>query len=211
MAMRVDEVPWYLRPLVVTYSYSLGGLLILQYWLYHRTVRIEWFGRETLVPGRNYIFVLWHGDFPCYFTAFQRHERHAWIVHPLVYVQPAWILARFVGVERAILGSAGHGGKPAAEQLVRALQGGASTVMAPDGPSGPAKKLKPGVLHIAEQSGVAIVPLRFDSHPAIRAPGWDRKVYPIPFGRLEVTVGPPVDVSAVGLDRAAGIIERALT
>jgi lysophospholipid acyltransferase (LPLAT)-like uncharacterized protein len=208
--MRIDRVPWYLQPLVAIYGYALGVLLFVHYWINHRTVRIRYAGREHLVPGRNYVFVLWHGDFPSYFTAFFHHEHHAWIGHPLVYMKPIWVFLRFLGVETTLLGSSGHNGRDAAEQLVKALRAGSSTTIAPDGPSGPPKTLKKGVLHIAAGSGVEIVPLRFTPSPSFTVSGWDTKRYPVPFGRLDVEIGTPLFVSVENLDAAADSVRRAL-
>ena len=208
--MRIDRVPWYLKPIVSVYGYVFGALLFLHYWINHHSVRIRYEGSEHLEPGRNYIFVLWHRDFPSYFTAFLHHENHAWIGHPLVYMKPVWVFLRFAGVKTALLGSSGHEGKDAAEQLVIALRAGASTTIAPDGPAGPAQVLKKGVLHIAAKSGIAVVPLRFSARPSFSMSGWDRKRYPIPFGRLDVVIGAPIVVSPTDFEGATEGIQRNL-
>jgi lysophospholipid acyltransferase (LPLAT)-like uncharacterized protein len=55
-------------------------------------------------------------------------------------------MLRFIGVKKIVLGSSGYSGKEAADQLVEYLKKGYSTVLSPDGPSGPAFQMKKGAL-----------------------------------------------------------------
>ena len=108
---------------------------------------------------------------------------------------------RLGGID-TILGSTGHGGRKAAEQLVRELRAGRSTGIAPDGPGGPARVLKRGVFHIAAQTGVPIVPLRFTLSRAWQLPTWDRKRLPQPFSTITVRFGKPISVPEDSFDEA---------
>ena len=76
------------------------------------------------------------------------------------------------------------------------------TAVAPDGPGGPVRVLKRGVLHMAARSGVPVTPLAFDHGAAWRAPSWDRKWIVLPFSRITVFVGEPVTVTPETLDEA---------
>jgi lysophospholipid acyltransferase (LPLAT)-like uncharacterized protein len=200
---RVDNIPPLLKPWFLLYGYGLGTLEFVHFRLTHWTCRIEHEGTEALEPHRNYIYCLWHGDLPAYFCAFGRHKHHAWINHPMWYMKPVHVAMRLAGIDKIILGSTGHGGRAAAEQLVRELRSGASTVIAPDGPAGPARVLKRGVLHIAAQSGVPIVPLRFELSRCWHLSGWDRKRYPRPFSTIRVHVGRPIAVDERRFESAA--------
>lgn len=80
----------------------------------------------------------------------------------------------------------------------------------PDGPAGPRRALKRGVLHLAAESGVPIVPLQFDASGSITVPTWDRKEWPIPFSTIRVQVGRPIAVARGELDRAAELLVSAL-
>ena len=57
-----------------------------------------------------------------------------------------------------------------------------------DGPYGPAHKVKKGVLHLALQSGIPIVPLTISVSRFIPVPSWDCKKLPLPFSRIKVIV-----------------------
>jgi len=81
--------------------------------------------------------------------------------HPFWFMKPIHLFLRFTGVKRIILGSTGHSGREAAEEVVEYLKKGYSTVLLPDGPSGPPFVAKKGLFHISLQSQVSIVPMQF--------------------------------------------------
>ena len=117
---------------------------------------------------------------------------------------------RLCGIDRVVLGSTGHGGRAAAEQLVRELRDGRSTGIAPDGPGGPARVPKRGVFHIAAQTGLPIVPLRFTLSRAWHLPTWDRKRLPQPFSTIHVRFGEPIYVDERNFDAAIRATAQAL-
>jgi hypothetical protein len=73
---------------------------------------------------------------------------------------------------------------------------GYSVVVTPDGPWGPYRVAKPGVLIVARQSGLPVVPVAVRARPAIRlARRWDRQLLPLPFSRLTLVTGSPMTIS----------------
>jgi lysophospholipid acyltransferase (LPLAT)-like uncharacterized protein len=206
---RVDDVPLILRPLFLLFAYGAALALFAYVHMVRLTSDIKCAGLERL-GRRNYIFCHWHRFIPLYFVAFAHHEHHAWMQHPYWYMKPIHILLRWSGVERIVLGSSGHEGRRAADELVQLLMGGYSTVVLPDGPGGPPFVLHRGALHMSEQSGVPIVPMRFAASSYVRLPTWDRKILPLPFGAIEATFGPPLQVRGLDLAEATRIVTRAL-
>ena len=206
---RVDNVPLAVRPLFLLGSYCAALILFIYAWLVHLTSDIKFSGLEQL-EGRNYVFCHWHTFIALYFAVFTHHDHHAWMQHPYWFMKPIHILLRWLGVERIILGSSGHEGRRAADELVQLLVGGYSTVVLPDGPAGPPFVMRKGVLHIAEQSGVPIVPIRFAASSYVRLPTWDKKLLPLPFGTIEVTFGPPLRVRGLDLAEATQIVAQVL-
>jgi len=97
-------------------------------------------------------------------------------------------VGRLLGAEVA-RGSTSRGGGPALRQLVRALAGGRTVLVIPDGPRGPAGELKPGVVALAELARVPVLPLAIAVDRGWRLRSWDRMVIPKPFARLRVLVG----------------------
>lgn len=131
-----------------------------------------------------------------------RQRPHVWMQHPLWYMKPIHVFLRLIGVTKLVLGSTGHGGRQAADELAEHLRAGYSTVLLPDGPAGPARVLKRGILHMALGSNVSIVPLQVTASRAFSAGTWDHKQYPLPFSRLRIQVGRPIPVTGDGFAQA---------
>jgi lysophospholipid acyltransferase (LPLAT)-like uncharacterized protein len=125
-------------------------------------------------------------------------------------MKPIHLLLRFTGVEKIILGSTGHYGREAADELVGYLKKGYSTVLLPDGPNGPPFVLKKGILHVSLQSQVPIVPVQFRASRFLESNTWDRKKFPFPFSTIRVQFGNPIQISKDNFDEAYDEITSAL-
>lgn len=88
-------------------------------------------------------------------------------------------------------GSSTRGGAAGLKGIVRAARKGHNLAFTPDGPKGPPRVLKPGVLVAAQLTGAAIVPLTAGSPDVWRVGSWDRMIVPKPFSRLTVKYGVP--------------------
>lgn len=212
MRYRVDNLPFYLKPFLLLYGYVLGGLFFLAATLLHALCRIRFDGLEHLQGRPNFIFCMWHDNVFPYFATFLRHKRqHMWMNHPAWYMKPIHVAIALVGVKGLVLGSTGHDGQEAAVRLVDFLKEGCSTVMMPDGPAGPPKVLKKGVLHMALQSGIPIVPLRIlTPRQIVLKNTWEGKRVPLPFSTIRVVYGEPISVIEANFDDAATRLNAAL-
>jgi lysophospholipid acyltransferase (LPLAT)-like uncharacterized protein len=66
-------------------------------------------------------------------------------------------------------------------------------VVSCDGPFGPYRVAKPGVLIVARESGLPIQPWAIASRPPFRLRNrWDRMIVALPFGRIRVFEAPPL-------------------
>ena len=94
---------------------------------------------------------------------------------------------------KVIRGSSSDKGKEAFEGIVEALKiPGSLVAMTPDGPKGPAKIPKAGVIKAAQNTGVAIIPAASHCTKHWGFKNWDTFYIPKPFGRIEVIYGEPV-------------------
>lgn len=93
-----------------------------------------------------------------------------------------------------VRGSSSAGGSAALRELTRFLANGFAAVMVPDGPRGPARVSKPGCVMAARDAGVPLVPFGCALSPAIRLRNWDRSAVPLPFCKLVLGYGDPIDV-----------------
>lgn len=79
--------------------------------------------------------------------------------------------------------------------FIRYLKEGHDGIIAIDGPFGPARLGKPGILQIAGRTGHVIVPLgAYFSHSIKVRRRWDNYQIPLPFSRLHITLGEPIEV-----------------
>lgn len=81
--------------------------------------------------------------------------------------------------------------------LLRALHGGASVLMAVDGPRGPRGVAKPGAAFVAISGRVPVYPVAVEvAHGRRLARAWDAFLLPLPFTRTRVRVGDPLTATA---------------
>ena len=86
--------------------------------------------------------------------------------------------------------------------LVQRLRGGTyrfnlvagSMINIPDGPQGPPRQCKPGVIVLAQMSRAPILPLSFAVDRPWKLRSWDRLKVPRPFSRIAVAIGEPLPV-----------------
>ena len=82
-----------------------------------------------------------------------------------------------------------------AREMAALGRSGHLLVVSCDGPFGPYRVAKPGVLIVARESGLPIQPWAVASRPPFRLNGrWDRMIVALPFGRLRVFEGSVLEV-----------------
>ncbi|TVP79853.1 MAG: DUF374 domain-containing protein [Puniceicoccaceae bacterium] len=75
--------------------------------------------------------------------------------------------------------------------------------IAVDGTKGPARKLKPGIVKIAQECGIPIFLVNTEVRRSLKLPTWDKTIVPLPFNRIRTQfVGPYwVEPEASGAER----------
>lgn len=94
---------------------------------------------------------------------------------------------------RSILGSSRRGGTGAIRRLVRLGQQ-SNIAITPDGPRGPRRKVKPGVIYLAARTGLPIVPLGFAYNRSWHFDSWDQLAVPRLFSKAFGVGTPPIVV-----------------
>jgi lysophospholipid acyltransferase (LPLAT)-like uncharacterized protein len=83
-----------------------------------------------------------------------------------------------------------------ARELARIGREGSTLVVSCDGPTGPYRVAKPGVLIVARESGIPIQPWAVAIRPPWRLNGrWDRHLVPVPFCRMRVEEGEQIRIA----------------
>lgn len=200
------EGPW--PVFIEAYANAAATGLIAYLRLLQHTCRIDIVGEHPLRLGRPVIITYWHEFVIAGFVMVLEAER------PLACLcHPAWHLSPWVELGRrhqwhVVLGSTGHRGRAASEEVISLLRQGWSTCIFPDGPAGPPRVAHHGVVHMAQRSGAPIVPVRFECDLAVRLPSWDHMRAPIPGSTIRAIVGAPIEVHDV--DEALRTLEGAL-
>jgi lysophospholipid acyltransferase (LPLAT)-like uncharacterized protein len=108
---------------------------------------------------------------------------------------------------RAVRGSSSRGAAGALLAAVRELRAGGAVAFTPDGPRGPRRVLKPGVVAAAQRGGGVIVPVHARVDRGWRLDSWDRFLIPKPAARVTVVYGRPFEVEPGESGLANGLTE----
>lgn len=164
--------------------------------LLQRTMKLEYRNREVIdrirVDPGAYILTFWHSRFVM--------MPYGYIGDRLVSLSSthrdsrmlAQILRHF-GFASA-WGSSTEGGARGLRQVLRHVRDGYDVSFTPDGPRGPRRRVKAGVVATAKLTGLPIVPTSFSAFPARRLRSWDRTLLPRPFSRGVYAYGEPIRV-----------------
>jgi lysophospholipid acyltransferase (LPLAT)-like uncharacterized protein len=88
----------------------------------------------------------------------------------------------------------GKGGAAGLRNLIKALRGGLSIGITPDGPRGPRMHLSPGVVAAARLSGAPVVPGAWNVKHRKLCDTWDRMLLARPFTQGVILWGEPIQV-----------------
>jgi lysophospholipid acyltransferase (LPLAT)-like uncharacterized protein len=164
--------------------------------------------RAIQEQGRPVVFLLWHETLlPLLWQ--HREQGVVLIISEARDGQYLADLGTSLGY-RAVRGSSTRGGARALLGAVRELQAGHSIAFTPDGPRGPRRELKPGVVTAAQRGGGVIVPIYAEADRAWRLHSWDRFMIPQPLARVLITYGRPFAVNAGDAGLTEGLEQAAL-
>ncbi len=162
-----------------------------------RFAYVDWDAAAAVTAAdRPVIYAFWHSRLLMMF--FPRRHRGREIVLLVSPSRDGEIIRKVLSSfgYRTVRGSSARGGHQALRVMARALTGGNDVAITPDGPRGPAEKVKLGILLLARMTGAAIVPVACGARPGWRAGSWDRLLVPLPFARLRYVAGEPIIVPA---------------
>ncbi|MAF77410.1 MAG: hypothetical protein CME60_04555 [Halobacteriovoraceae bacterium] len=154
---------------------------------------------RELSPSRGYLFAIWHQNLFQGITA-QTGDQHVVIVSRSKDANPVAYTCRKLGhvvcrgSSRAKDGR-DKGGKVAMEEMVQVLQKGLPGAVTVDGPKGPAKEVKPGIIAMAKKSQTAIIPYAPLATSYWEFKSWDRFRLPKPFSKINISYGEPILVA----------------
>lgn len=169
------------------------GYRLLQIWA--RTLRFEIDDRSGLTgrPATHAVITaIWHNRLLFWAYTIRRYLPQ--------YIGTALVSAsgdgRIIGdlVARhgfgIVHGSSSRQGASALLRLQAVLAPGHIVGLIPDGPRGPAYRLAPGIVYLAQKSGAPILPMNMEFARCWRLKSWDRFMLPKPFSTVRLIFGP---------------------
>jgi hypothetical protein len=189
-----------------------------------RTWRIERLGAEPIeravARGDRVLYAFWHARMlPLVFT--HRGSGGAVLVSRS---RDGELIARVL--ERlgfvTARGSSTRGGGEGMLAMLEWARLGHLLAITPDGPRGPAERVKSGLAYLSSRSGLPVVPVATASRPALVLGSWDGFRVPLPFARVCVGYGDPLAVPremdadaeaawSARLERAIGDLTRTVS
>ncbi len=176
---------------------------LVPYLAYAFVTVVGWTSRVRVVRGeirerlwakkQRFIYAFWHQR-QVFFTWSHRGARAAVLVSKS---KDGEMIAETMRLSRinAVRGSSSRGGAAAAREMVAILGSGWDVGITPDGPKGPARRVKDGTVRVAQMSGAPIVPIaNAQSRRFVILRAWDHFHIPLPFSRAVVVYGEPIFV-----------------
>jgi len=188
------RLKWYNR-LLATIIYTLIEMV-------GRTLRFRWDPEAPLtrIPDRRAIFCVWHNRLAVCMVVYRGHicpgRRKPRLAAIVSASKDGGIVARVLehfAVE-PVRGSSSRRGPQALLELTSFAEGGFDLAITPDGPRGPRYKIQPGVISLAQLTGLPIIAISWDFAWKITMRSWDRFQIPLPFSRGTLRATEPLDV-----------------
>ncbi|OGC79549.1 MAG: hypothetical protein A2145_04730 [candidate division Zixibacteria bacterium RBG_16_40_9] len=171
----------------------LGPAMI---WLLGKSLKITWKGWEHLEEvrkkGEKVLYAFWHGRLLILTFSYRWQKVHVLISQHRDGEFIARTIQRLGFVP--VRGSTTRGGTQAIFQMISKIQDGYDIAITPDGPKGPRYKVQPGVIYIAQRSGLPIMPISSSAQKAWRLKSWDNFLIPRPFSKTVIVLGKPIYV-----------------
>ena len=158
------------------------------------------------------IFLVWHGRI--FIVPYFFRKRN---IMPLISPSedgeiPAQIMARWG--YKILRGSGSHSMVKAWNEMKKELLKGGEVIIVPDGPKGPNRVFKMGVIKLAHQTGAMLVPFSFSTSRKKILNSWDKFLFSKPLARVVAIYGDPIFISShlseEELDRERQRIEKIL-
>jgi len=157
------------------------------------TWRVVEAGDDPLARGERGIGALWHQGLLLAAWRFRDRGVAIPVSRSRDGERVAAVLDR-LGYGPAPRGSSSRGGAAALAGVIRAARSGRSAALLCDGPRGPARVCKPGVVAAARAGGLPLHPVGLAARPAWVFRSWDRTVLPLLFARVAVVIGEPLHI-----------------
>jgi lysophospholipid acyltransferase (LPLAT)-like uncharacterized protein len=171
----------------------IGPILI---YILGMTLKIEWVGEENLdilrKEKKSVIYAFWHGRMLIFTYSHRKQKIHVLISQHKDGEFIARIIRNLGFV--SVRGSTTRGGPKAIFEMCEKTASGFDVAITPDGPKGPGFQVHPGIVYIAQRTGMPMVPITNSAENRWRLSSWDRFLIPKPFSKTVIMPGEPIYV-----------------
>lgn len=204
------KIDWKTRLLFSAASYIF---YVIAHSIY-RTCRVTVFGKEHedqyLRENKPLLFVSWHQGL-LYFVYHFRNRNGLIMVSQSKDGDLINRILRLFGFQ-SVRGSSSRGGKEAMYQMIEQVnQTQCSAGLVADAPKGPFGIAKTGIIRIAQQTGLPLIPVMCWANRKKLFNSWDRTLLPLPFSHIVFFYAPPLFIPADADDRQIEKMRRNLT
>jgi lysophospholipid acyltransferase (LPLAT)-like uncharacterized protein len=158
------------------------------------TTRLDIFEKYAELGGN--IFAFWHSRlfYPVYYYAKTVKKRKVSILVSMS--RDGDYGAAFVQKlkQDVVRGSTRKGGPQAIRKLAGRAAAGNNLAITPDGPKGPAFKVKEGVIKLAQLTGARIIPVSYQATRRKKLKSWDGFMVVKPFGKVHMAFAEPIQI-----------------
>lgn len=152
--------------------------------------------RQKSLP-HHVVGASWHRHAIFLFYFFRNLGDRLIMISPSLDGEMTAVIARQFGYT-PVRGSSSRGGRQALQKMTDVMNKGEKKYLcgtAVDGPQGPPRKLKKGMVALAKQTGALFVPMACSGDRVFTFPkAWDRTILPKPFSRMVIEFGEPVKI-----------------
>lgn len=195
----VEKRPF--KPGAMQSAAACAGAILLRTLFATLRVRVDdQAGHLSSADGAPVIYAFWHNRILAITAAFLRvypKRRRGVLVLTSASKDGMWLgaLAGRLGMG-SVRGSSSRRGATAMRELIERVEQGHDIAITPDGPRGPRYELGPGMIYLAQRTGIPVLPIhaRFGRHWRLKT--WDGFCIPKPFSRIEVTLAPLITIAA---------------
>lgn len=167
------------------------------YWLLSRTWRLTEMGLPLGPSARNpKLYAHWHGD-ELLLVAVSIQKHMAIMASRSSDGELMKRVLNYLGY-KVVRGSSSRGGAGGLKGLIDLMKTGKyHSSLAVDGPRGPIYQVKPGILKLAQETGLPIIPAAaWASSKFVFKKSWNQCYLPMPFSKCVVWYGDPMLVPA---------------
>ena len=200
-------------------AFVAGRLVRWLVTLWLSTCRVEVFGREVEQaylhehPKQGLLYASWHCAV-VFFAYFFRDRNLAVLVSTSRDGELASQMIRPLGFI-PVRGSSSRRGLQALREMQTIVKQGHRCGIVVDGPRGPRRVTKIGIIMLARLTGLPIIPVIWSADRCWKLKSWDRTVIPKPFARVvllyhQELIYVPADASRQACEHYRQILERIL-